>query len=54
MTLFFHPAGPCVQYRDGVLYIKDLNPEVNIRWRMSRMEMLAFGWRCIVASVRRA
>jgi len=53
MTLFWHSTGPLIKYADGILYIEDLNPEVKTRWRMSRLEMLRLGWRCIHASLRR-
>jgi hypothetical protein len=53
MRLFFHQAGPMMIYRDGLLSISDLNPEVSTRWTMSRWEMFALGWRCLVAAVRR-
>ena len=32
--------------------IDDLNPDVKTRWRMSRMEMLRLGLRCIWSAVR--
>ena len=41
-----------VKYETGLLYIEDLNPEIKTKWRMSRGEMLRFGWRCLVAAVR--
>jgi hypothetical protein len=53
MTLFFDHAGPMIRYTDGVLRMDDLNPQSTMRWRMSRLEMLALGWRCIVAALRR-
>jgi hypothetical protein len=52
MKLFYHPAGPLVTYREGMLLISDLNPEVSTKWRMSRAEMLGFAWRCLVAACR--
>ena len=52
-TLFWHPTGPLMMYGDGTLYIADLNPQVETRWRMSRADMLALGWKCIIAAVRR-
>jgi hypothetical protein len=54
MTLFWHPSGPLVRYASGILEIEDLNPERQLRWRMSRMEMARLGWKCLVAAVRRA
>lgn len=53
MRLFFHPTGPMMHYRDGMLKVSDLNPEVSTQWYMSRLEMLRLGWRCIVAGLRR-
>lgn len=52
-TLFYEPSGPLVRYGKGVLQIQNLNPEVRTQWRMSRMEMCRFGWRCIVAAIWR-
>lgn len=51
MTLFWDSSGPLMKYAHGVLHIGDLNPEVNIRWHMSRLEMLRLGVRCIVAAL---
>lgn len=52
MTLFWHPTGPKVSYRDGMLHVSDLNPQVETRWIMSRLEMFIFGWRCILSVLR--
>lgn len=52
MTLYCHPAGPLLTYKAGLLHVADLNPEVSTQWRMSRFEMLALGWRCIVAALK--
>jgi hypothetical protein len=52
MTLFFDNTGPLIKYVDGVMFIEDLNPEVKTKWRMSRVEMLRFGLRCLVASLK--
>lgn len=51
-TLFLDHTGPLVRYDGDLLYIDDLNPQVETRWRMSRSEMFRFGWRCIVAALR--
>lgn len=53
MTLFWHETGPLIRYRDGLLHVEDLNPEVKTQWRMSRWEMLRLGWRCIRAAITR-
>jgi hypothetical protein len=52
MTLYWHPTGPLLRYAAGVLYVEDLNPEVKTEWRMSRVEMLRLGLRCMVAAWR--
>lgn len=52
MTLFSHPTGPLVYYTGTTFGVEDLNPEGRMRWRMSRMEMLRFGLRCLIAAVR--
>lgn len=52
-TIFFDATGPMVQYEasKSLLHIADLNPEMKTQWRMSRVEMLKFGWRCIRAAL---
>lgn len=52
MTLFWDQTGPKIAYQDGVIEIEDLNPQVSMRWRMSRLEMLRLGWRCILTVLR--
>lgn len=52
MRLFFHPTGPMMHYRDGLLKVSDLNPEVNTQWRMSRWEMVKTGFRFLIAAAR--
>lgn len=49
--LFMHWTGPLVEYEDGTLYIESLNPQVRTKWRMSRMEMLRFGARAMIAGL---
>lgn len=51
-TLFFSPSGLMLSYREGVLYVDDLNPEAHIAFRMTPKELLALGWRCICAALR--
>lgn len=51
MTLYWNHVGPLMRYESGLLRIEDLNPDVKTQWRMSRMEMLGLGWRCIVAGL---
>jgi hypothetical protein len=54
--LYLHNTGPMICYspHEGLLYVSDLNPEVNTKWRMSRWEMAKLGWRFLLAAVRRA
>jgi hypothetical protein len=52
MTLFSHPTGPLVYYTGKTFGVEDLNPEAKMRWRMSRVEMLMLGVRCIIAAIR--
>ena len=47
MTLYWHKTGPLLRYSDGTLYVADLNPEIETKWRMSRWAMLKLGLRCI-------
>ena len=53
MTLFLHNAGPMLRYDNGMLEVEDLNPHVQTRWTMTRMEMLRLGLRCILAAIRK-
>lgn len=53
MTLFWHSTGPLMRYARGILKIEDLNPQTAMTWRMSRIEMLGLGCRCIIAALRR-
>ena len=55
MTLFWHPTGLLIRYDrdafDEILTIEDLNPEVKLRYRMTPMELLKFGFKCIWAAI---
>ncbi|MGY3130085.1 hypothetical protein ACVWZM_000767 [Bradyrhizobium sp. USDA 4501] len=53
MRLFFDHAGPMLSYRDGVLHVADLNPELKTQWSMTRWEMFKLGVRCLLASLIR-
>lgn len=53
MTLFWHPTGPKLSYRNATLKVSDLNPHVETQWRMSRWEMVKLGFQCIHASLVR-
>lgn len=55
-TLYFDATGPMVRYwsRDKMLHICDLNPETELRWRMTRWELFRFGLRCLLRSLRAA
>jgi hypothetical protein len=50
-TIFSDATGPLVQYGGGTLYIADLNPEIETRWRMSRWEMVKFGFAALFAAL---
>jgi hypothetical protein len=52
-TLYRHGAGPLMTYGDGMLYVCNLNPQVQTEWRMSRLEMFWLALRCIAASIRK-
>ena len=47
MTLFYDECGPLVTHQDGVLYISDLNPQLDTKWRMTRWELFWFGLKAI-------
>lgn len=51
MTLFWHQSGPLLRYRNGMLEVEDLNPEIKTKWTMSRWEMILLGLRCIRSSI---
>lgn len=51
MILFIDETGPLIKYESDMLTIEDLNPQTMIRWKMSRLEMLKLGWRCLKAAV---
>jgi len=53
MKLYFDETGPVLQYHDGFLVVDDLNPQVQTRWRMKRIEMWWLGLRCMMAAMRR-
>jgi hypothetical protein len=50
--IFMDNTGPLIIYSDGNLVIEDLNPEVKIKWAMSRKEMLKVGWRFILSALK--
>lgn len=50
-TLFWHPTGPRLIYSGGMLHVSDLNPQVETRWRMSRIELVRLGLRCVRAAI---
>lgn len=51
ITLFTHEAGPLVQFDGDFLRIEDLNPHVETKWRMGRLELFVFGIKVIAASI---
>jgi hypothetical protein len=50
--IYCDPTGPLIQHYRGVLYIDDLNPETQMRWRMTRREMWRIGLRFLWAALR--
>lgn len=60
-TLFWLPEGPRIRYVrtnfdygpncDEIFIVDDLNPEKEIRFRMTPMELMWFGFKCIWASI---
>jgi hypothetical protein len=52
MMIYYHKTGPQIGYRDGVLFIDDLNPQMRFRWMIGRKEMLTIAWRCFVAAIK--
>jgi len=49
--LFWKPEGPQLEYRDGTFFIADLNPEIEIKWRLTPVELFKIGLKCILASI---
>jgi hypothetical protein len=54
MQLYLDHTGPLITYEDGLLRMADLNPQAEVKWRMSRWEMFRLGFACIRAAARRA
>lgn len=52
MILLTMPEGPQLRYQNGFFEAHDLNPEVKLRWRMSRTELLTLAWRCWLAAMK--
>jgi hypothetical protein len=55
LTLWWDHTGPLIQYsrQNSMLHVIDLNPEAEMHWKVSRMEMLRIGWRFIRAALPR-
>lgn len=51
MTIFWHPTGPSMRYESEMLRVEDLNPEIKIRWRMTRRERLMAGLRFLASAL---
>jgi len=51
MTLFWDHTGPLLKYQNDLLWVKDLNPEIETCWRMSRRERLLTGLRFIFSAL---
>lgn len=51
-VLYWHKTGPRMSYDvTQRLLIEDLNPQVSLRWAMTRWELHKLGWRMIWASI---
>lgn len=50
-NVYWNETGPLVEFDGEFLWIEDLNPHVTTKWRMSRIEMVIFGLRAIVAAL---
>ena len=54
-TLYWHPTGPRIRYqRDAfgeTFMVDDLNPENHIVFRLTPMELLSLGFKCIWAAI---
>lgn len=53
--IYFDNAGPVIRYwgRDRMLHICDLNPETELRWKVTRWELVKIGLRCLLHAVKR-
>ena len=52
MIIFCHPTGPLLRFRDGVLEVEDLNPEIKTKWRMTRTERFYAGFRLMLSAMK--
>jgi hypothetical protein len=52
MTLYWHPTGPRLSFKDRTFTIEDLNPEVRIDWAIGRWQLCKIGINCIIAAMR--
>ena len=50
-TLMWKPEGPKLGFDGDTLHIYDLNPELHIKWKFSKREMIKFIWACIKSVV---
>jgi hypothetical protein len=53
-TLHFDHTGPMIRYdrAQKTLHVADLNPQMETRWHMGRLDMLRTGWRFIKQALR--
>ncbi len=55
MTLFWHQTGPLIKYeRDAFgewFTVEDLNPENRIHFKLTPIQLLSFGFKCIWAAI---
>lgn len=50
-TIFLDQCGPYVCYSEGALEIHDLNPQIDIKWHLSRWELFKFGVACLWSAI---
>jgi hypothetical protein len=51
VTIYWDKTGPLLRYEKDTLCIEDLNPQLKVRWRMSRGDMVRIGLRCLWAAI---
>lgn len=52
MIIWKHETGPLLSWQDQTFKIDDLNPELHVRWLMSRWELFKVGLCCLWAAIR--
>ncbi len=50
-TIYIDETGPYICYSKDNLEIHDLNPQIDIRWRISKWELFKIGCKAIFYSI---